>query len=89
VPRLIFTSHLGGIVPEGEAAFPGATVSEVLAGAFAKWPALEGYVLDDQGQLRRHVVIFLGDRRLPAAAALGAPVDETSEVFVLQALSGG
>jgi molybdopterin synthase sulfur carrier subunit len=89
VPRIVFTSHLGGIVPEGEAEFAGSTIGESLAGAFARWPGLESYVVDDQGRLRKHVVIFLGDRRLAAGSALATPVDEASEIFVLQALSGG
>lgn len=89
MPRIILTGHLGGIAPEGEAPFPGGTVGEALAGAFARWPGLEGYVLDDQGRLRKHVVIFLGDRRLASRDVLATPVEETSEIFVLQALSGG
>lgn len=89
MPRVIFTSHLGGLVPEGEALFAGRTVGEVLAGAFAAYPGLRHYILDDQERVRKHVVIFHGDVRLGNSAALGTPVADSSEIYVLQALSGG
>jgi sulfur-carrier protein len=85
MPKLIFTSHLGGIAPEGERTYPGATIGRVLAGAFAEHPGLRHYVLDDQGRLRKHVVIFADGR----PAALTDETAEHSEIYVLQALSGG
>jgi hypothetical protein len=89
MPRVIFTTHLGGLVPEGEAVFPGETVGEVLDRAFAAWPGLRHYILDDQDRVRKHIVMFLGDVRLDNGAALRTPLAETSEIYVLQALSGG
>ncbi len=87
--RLVFTSHLGGIAPQGEPQFPGSTVGAVLAACFAAHPGLAHYVLDDQGRLRKHVHVFAGNRRLDAAAALATPVADADEIYVLQALSGG
>ena len=87
--RLVFTAHLGGVAPKDEVEFPGATVGEVLAGAFAAHSGLAHYVLDDQGRLRKHVVIFADARRLDPLGALAAPVNESSEIYVMQALSGG
>jgi hypothetical protein len=89
VPRIVFTSHLGGIAPTGEPEFPGKTVGEVLSAAFAAYPGLGHYIVDDQGRLRKHVVIFADNRNLDRETALAAPVAEDSEVYVLQALSGG
>lgn len=89
MPRVIFTSHLGGLVPEGEAVFAGGTVGEVLEGAFAAWPGLGRYILDDQERVRKHVVIFVGDMRLDNGKALATPIADNAEIFVLQALSGG
>jgi len=37
----------------------GATLSEALAAVFASRPTLRGYVLDDQGALRRHVAVYI------------------------------
>lgn len=89
MPRVIFTSHLGGLVPEGEAVFAGGTVGEVLAEAFQAHPGLGHYILDDQERVRKHIVIFLGDARLDNGKALATPVPDSCEIFVLQALSGG
>ena len=86
MPRLIFTNHLNGIAPTGEPEFPGETVAEVLAAAFAAHPGLRHYILDDQGRLRKHVIIFVDNARV---SALATPVAEASEIYVLQALSGG
>lgn len=89
MPRLIFTNHLNGVAPAGEPEFPGGTVGEVLAAAFAAHPGLRHYILDDQGRLRKQVIVFADNRKLDRATALAVPVNETSEIFVLQALSGG
>jgi sulfur-carrier protein len=89
MPRVVFTSHLGGIAPQGEPHFPGATVGEVLRACFAAHPGLGHYIVDDQGILRKHVHIFADGQRLGAKAALITQVSEASEIYVLQALSGG
>ena len=86
MPRLIFTNHLNGIAPAGEPEFPGKTVGEVLAAAFAEHSGLQHYILDDQGRLRKHVIVFVDNTR---TRSLATPVAETSEIYVLQALSGG
>jgi hypothetical protein len=56
---------------------------------FAANPRLRSYVLDDQGRLRHHVVIFIGEQRILDSVGLSDPVGETDEIFVMQALSGG
>lgn len=78
----ILARHL--TVPAGEV--PGASVRAVLEGLFAEHPRLRGYVLDDQGGLRRHVVVFVDGA---AVRDLGHPVRPKSEVVIMQALSGG
>ena len=47
------------------------------------------YVLDDQGALRKHVNVFVDNRMISDRVALSDAVAEDSEVFVMQALSGG
>lgn len=67
----------------------GGTVREVLDALFSAYPQLRGYVLDDQGALRHHMVIFVDGRQVQDRVHLGDPVAETSEIYVMQALSGG
>lgn len=86
---LAFTALLRSVAPKGELTVTGASVIEALEGVFAETPHLKGYVLDDQGRLRKHVCVFLDGERLIGEAALGAAISDTSEIFVMQALSGG
>jgi hypothetical protein len=87
--RLVFTSHLSGIAPDRGDSFPGGTVAEVLAAAFTDHPRLKAYILDDQGRLRKHVIIFVDDEPLSHGMDLRRPVRSDSEIYVMQALSGG
>ena len=85
MPKVVFTSNLKRHIEAPSSEVPGATVKGVLEAVFEENPRLRGYVLDDQGRLRHHVVVFVdGDR-----AGLSDRVSESSEIFVLQALSGG
>lgn len=84
-----FTSHLRHLLPGGPVDAPGRTVGEALAKVFDDEPHARGYVLDDQGRLRKHVCIFADGVRLPHDAALARGIDPQSKVYVMQALSGG
>jgi hypothetical protein len=67
----------------------GRTVREVLEAAFAENPQARGYVLDDQGGLRRHMMIFVGGRMIANRAELSDRVGPEDTVDIMQALSGG
>ena len=62
---------------------------EVLDDVFRQNPQLRGYVLDDLGHLRKHVVVFIDGEMIEDRTALSDTVAPTSELFVMQALSGG
>ncbi len=62
---------------------------EVLDALFAANPQLRGYVLDDQGALRRHMSIFIDSSQVRDRTSLTDPVRPDQLVFVAQALSGG
>jgi sulfur-carrier protein len=84
-----FTSHLRSLVPDGPISAAGGTVGEALASLIAEHPHVGGYVLDDQGRLRKHVCIFADGERLKHDAALGRPIGPQTKLYVMQALSGG
>lgn len=67
----------------------GATVREVLDAVFSANPKARTYVLDDQDGLRKHMVIFVDGCAIADRTRLTDSVEEQSEVFVMQALSGG
>jgi molybdopterin synthase sulfur carrier subunit len=67
----------------------GGTVRELLDALFAVYPGLRGYVLDEHGALRHHVVAFVDGDAVPDKDRLATPVPPGGEVYLSQALSGG
>lgn len=89
MPTVEFTANLARQTASAACEVPGETVGEVLRAAFARQPQLQGYVLDDQGALRTHVVVFVDGHTIRDRKNLSDHVLPASEVFVMQALSGG
>jgi molybdopterin converting factor small subunit len=70
-------------------AVAGRTVREVLDALFAEFPTLRGYVTDERGALRHHVVAFVNGAAVRDKQTLDEPVPDDGEVYLFQALSGG
>lgn len=87
--ELAFTPNLSRLVACPAGRWPGATVREVLDAAFAGASTARGYVLDDRGCLRKHMVIFVNGEQVHDRDGLSDPVAPGDAVFVMQALSGG
>lgn len=87
--KVAFTPNIQRHVACPETDAPGATVREVLDHVFADNPAARGYVLDDQGALRKHMIIFVNGEVIRDRVFLSDPVGEHGAVYVFQALSGG
>ena len=64
----------------------GATVDEVLADLDRQFPGIRFRVVDEQGRLRPHMKVFVGQ---DAVRDLTSSVADTDEVTIMQALSGG
>ena len=67
----------------------GDTVRKVLDHVFAMNPRLQTYVLDDQGAVRKHMRILVDGLAITDLEKLSDQVKPNSEVWVMQALSGG
>ncbi|MGD9905524.1 MAG: MoaD/ThiS family protein [Vicinamibacterales bacterium] len=89
MPRVSFTPQLQRFLDAPPAEVAGATVRDALEAVFAGNPRLRGYVLDEQGRLRRHMTVFVGDTALIDRVGLADAVAADTEIYVLQALSGG
>jgi len=89
MPRVVFTQNLQRHVACPETTAAGRTVREVLDAVFAANPRARSYVLDDQGELRHHMTIFVDGVLIHDRLALSDPVSDGGEVYVMQALSGG
>ena len=89
MPRLHFTQNLARHTQCPSAELAAATVAELLERYFASWPAVRGYVLDDQGEVRHHVKILVDGRNVRDRRTLSDNLNDDSQVYVFQALSGG
>ena len=89
MPTVLFTTALTRFLAAPPAKVDGTTVREALAAVFAARPALRGYVLDDQGSLRRHVAVYVRGEPVADRIGLSDPVGADDEIYVFQALTGG
>jgi molybdopterin synthase sulfur carrier subunit len=89
MPKVIFTANLRRHIDCPAMEAEGRTVREVLDRVFAVNELARGYVLDDQAALRKHMTIIVDGRAVRDRSGLSDPVMATSEIYVLQALSGG
>ena len=86
---VVFTTNLRRHVECPDTAATGTTVREVLSQVFAIRPRLEGYVVDERGVLRKHMTIFVDGQPILDRVGLSDSVGADSEIYVMQALSGG
>ena len=89
MPSVKFTQNLERHLAAPACEVEGATVRQALDAVFDENPRLRSYVLDDQGRLRRHVVVFIDGEMIEDRTQLSDTVGASSELFVMQALSGG
>ena len=88
-----YTKHLTRFFPDlatkSRVQVPGETIADIVAGLDEDYPGLGAYIVDEQGVLRKHVNIFLGEELIHDRQKLQDPVAENERVFIFQALSGG
>jgi hypothetical protein len=89
MPTVRFTESIQRHVQCPQREVAGATLREVLEAYFGGNERARGYVLDDQGHLRRHIAIFIDGRQLRDRRGLTDTVDPNATVDIIQALSGG
>lgn len=87
--HLFFAASIQRHIAMPERDVAACSVNEALAFAFADEPRLRGYILDDQGGLRKHLAVFVDGKPLRDRRHLSDSVDTNSRIYVVQALSGG
>jgi len=63
--------------------------SSALGKVAERWPALVDRVLTEQGELRRHVNIFVGDESIAFLDGLSTTIEEGTTITIVPAVSGG
>lgn len=68
-----------------EHALAGGTVAELLAELERAHPAVDGWILDERGLVRRHISVFVNGEHVTD----DAPVGPDDRIDVVPAISGG
>ncbi len=89
MPIVEFAPALTRHVPCPPQTVDGATLRAVLNAAFLAAPAMQNYVLDEQGAVRRHVAVFVNAQMIASRSDLEIPLQALDKVMVIQALTGG
>lgn len=89
MPHIRFTQNIQRYVKCAPRDVEGRTVRESLEAVFADAPLVRGYLLDDQGALRKHVNVFVDGLPIRDRTALSDAVEPSAQIDVMQALSGG
>lgn len=88
--RVKFTPNLKTFFPTlTETYIEAETVAQLIVKIEARWPGLADYLVDERGALRKHVNIFIGGDLIVDRQTLSDPLEATSWVYIMQALSGG
>ena len=88
--KIKFTSALKRFFPSlSEMDISGTTVRETLHNVEKTYPGLLNYLTEENGQLRKHVNIFLKGELIKDRKTLNDTVGSHDELLIFQALSGG
>ena len=88
VPTILCT-YTGGAADVSVFVGEGATLSDVVAALDATFPGIGGRVLDDTGQIRRFVNVYVDDDDVRFASGLETPTPDGTKVSVIPAVAGG
>lgn len=89
MPSVRFTRNIQRHVECPTRDVEGTTLREVFDAYFRTNEQARGYVLDDDGKLRKHMAAFIDGRQIDDRVSLSDPVAATAVVDVVQSLSGG
>ena len=75
----------------GEVRLPGspAMLLEALQLLFAAYPGLRDRILSEEGQLREHINIFVGNESIRYTGGLATPLPAFATISIIPAISGG
>jgi molybdopterin synthase sulfur carrier subunit len=85
IPTILRT-YTGG---DSEVTAEGATLSEVLDDLDAKFSGIKGRILDDSGDLRRFVNVYVGNDDVRFLDNLATATPDGTQISVIPAVAGG
>ena len=66
-----------------------STVADALAALWALYPGVRDRIATEQGQIRRHINIFVGNEDIRYTGGLSTAVVDGCEISIVPAVSGG
>ncbi|GAB3935398.1 MoaD/ThiS family protein [Kribbella albertanoniae] len=72
-----------------EVSAEGATLTEVLDSLDASYPGIKSRVLDESGELRRFVNVYVNDDDVRFAEGLQTTIKDGGQVSIIPAVAGG
>ena len=66
-----------------------ATLAEALSALWKLYPGLRDRIVTEQGQMREHVNIFIGDEDVRYTGGLASRISAGSDISIVPAISGG
>jgi MoaD family protein len=78
-----------GGLSEIEIETSGSTLVEVLTDLWAVYPGIRDRVMTEQGRIREHVSIFVGNENTRDTGGLRTPIPAGAEISIVPAVSGG
>jgi molybdopterin synthase sulfur carrier subunit len=82
----ILRSYTGG---ESQVSADGVTLGEVLDDLDGRYPGVKGRILDEAGQLRRFVNVYVGNDDVRFLDHLETATPDGAQVSVIPAVAGG
>ena len=88
--KVRFTTALNRFFPDlKEIEVEAPTLNDVIQRTDEQFPGIKGYLLEEDGSLRKHVNIFIDEELIRDRRKLTDEVAEENEILIFQALSGG
>ncbi len=85
IPTILRT-YTGG---DSEVTASGATLADVLDDLDANYSGIKGRILDESGELRRFVNVYVGNEDVRFLDNLATPTPDGTQMSVIPAVAGG
>jgi sulfur-carrier protein len=66
-----------------------ATLLEAFSILWTLYPGVRDRIATEQGQIRQHINVFIGDENMRYTGGLSSPLPENCTISILPAVSGG
>ena len=66
-----------------------ATLADALSALWELYPGVRDRMATEQGEIREHINIFIGDENMRYTGGLASPISAGSEISIVPAISGG